>query len=183
LIKHFVISYDKNGDGDISNDERVVLNSMDEYKAKIKELISSKTNFIGDASDNRLDANGDIERETSFDEGTFKKSGDAEVNDVMHKGALFQGEKIVYVDGTELPRNMQTNDDFELAEFLANKNLNDKDFQSMPAAEKVKALEEDGYEAKQIKQFFRKHPELVSKGGGIDGMMHTTSGYEKTVKN
>ena len=165
LLKHFVVSYDKNGDGEVTEDEHETFDSMEEYQAKVQELISDKKSFIGDAFEERLDENGNIVRNMSEDSGDFSKGKDFEGKEIFHSDSQHGGEKIEYADGTVMTNNMQTKNDYDIAENLAIRNLQDKNFREMSPEDKMKELEDVGFDHKEIAKFFKKHPDLIDKPG------------------
>ena len=184
LDKHYLIYYDKNGDGvvDEVNGEEMLFETREEYEAKVKELTTGKKTFYAEMVEEVLDEDGNIvershsindyrnENEVSDSEGSERSS----VRERTDERSETSKQKIVYDDGTVVPKTLETKEDFDLAAQLAMHNRED-DFRNMSPEEKAERLkgflampgdEEDGERAKaHILNFLKKHPELADKPG------------------
>ena len=184
LDKHYLIYYDKNGDGvvDDANGEEMLFETREEYEAKVKELTTGEKTFYAEMVEEVLDEDGSIiershsindyrnENEVSDDEGSERSS----VRERTDERSETSKQKIVYDDGSVMHKNLKTKEDFDLAAQLAMHNRED-DFRDLSPEEKAERLkgflampgdEEDGERAKaHILNFLKKHPELADKPG------------------
>ena len=184
LDKHYLICYDKNGDGvvDEVNGEEMLFETREEYEAKVKELTTGKKTFYAEAVEEVLDEDGSIvershsindyrnENEVSDSEGSERSS----LRERTDERSETSKQKIVYDDGTVVPKTLETKEDFDLAAQLAMHNRED-DFRDLSPEEKAERLkgflampgdEEDGERAKaHILNFLKKNPGLANKPG------------------
>ena len=184
LDKHYLIYYDKNGDGvvDEVNGEEMLFETREEYEAKVKELTTGKKTFCAEAVEEVLDEDGSIvershsindyrnENEVSDSEGSERSS----LRERTDERSETSKQKIVYDDGTVVPKTLETKEDFDLAAQLAMHNRED-DFRDLSPEEKAERLkgflampgdEEDGERAKaHILNFLKKNPGLANKPG------------------
>lgn len=184
LDKHYLIYYDKNGDGvvDEVNGEEMLFETREEYEAKVKELTTGKKTFYAEAVEEVLDEDGSIvershsindyrnENEVSDSEGSERSS----LRERTDERSETSKQKIVYDDGTVVPKTLETKEDFDLAAQLAMHNRED-DFRDLSPEEKAERLkgflampgdEEDGERAKaHILNFLKKNPGLANKPG------------------
>ena len=184
LDKHYLIYYDKNGDGvvDEVNGEEMLFETREEYEAKVKELTTGKKTFYAEAVEEVLDEDGSIvershsindyrnENEVSDSEGSERSS----LKERTDERSETSKQKIVYDDGTVVPKTLETKEDFDLAAQLAMHNRED-DFRDLSPEEKAERLkgflampgdEEDGERAKaHILNFLKKNPGLANKPG------------------
>ena len=150
----FEISYDKDGDGKISDSETETLSSMDEYRARVQQLISDRKSFVGSALEQSLGEDGGLVSKAETDSADFSE-GDGEVR---HSDAETRDEKIEYGDGTVVKNDAKmSNSEYELAKTLANRN-GDGDFRSMSPEEKAHELERSGFGRKGGREVLQEVP-------------------------
>ena len=184
LDKLFIVGYDKNGDGVINdaNGEEEVFETREEYEAKVKELTTGKKTFYAEMVEEVLDEDGNIVERSQdlldYREGNEVSDGEGSEKSVSRERTEEYSEtskrKIHYMDGSVMHKNLETKEDFDLAEQLAMRNMDEK-FRDLPPEEKAERLkgflampgdEEDGERAKaHILNFLKKNPELADKPG------------------
>ena len=163
LFSIFNISYDTNGDGKM--DAKEEFSSIDEYKAKVQQLISDRKSFFGDGIEKHIGEDGCLAGTAVRDRADFDE--DNKISEIQRSFINTSGEKIEYADGTVLKNNAElTDDEYNVATHLASNNAGDgvEDFRSMSPEEKIRSLKESWGE-KAVTGLLRKFPELINKPG------------------
>ena len=163
LFSIFNISYDTNGDGKMDAEEE--FSSIDEYKAKVQQLISDRKSFFGDGIEKHIGEDGCLAGTAVRDRADFDE--DNKISEIQRSFINTSGEKIEYTDGTVLKNNAElTDDEYNVATHLASNNAGDgvEDFRSMSPEEKIRSLKESWGE-KAVTGLLRKFPELINKPG------------------
>lgn len=159
----FRLSYDTNGDGKMDAEEE--FGSIDEYKAKVQQLISDRKSFIGEGLEQHIGEDGCLAGTTVQDRADFDE--DNKISEIQRNISRTSGQKIEYADGTVLKNNAElTDDEYNVAVRLAHNNAGAgvEDFRSMSPEEKIRNLKES-YGEKAVTGLLRKFPELINKPG------------------
>lgn len=159
----FRLSYDTNGDGKMDAEKE--FSSIDEYEAKVQQLISDRKSFIGEGLEQHIGEDGCLAGTTVQDRADFDE--DNKISEIQRNISRTSGQKIEYADGTVLKNNAElTDDEYNVAVRLAHNNTGSgvEDFRSMSPEEKIRSLKES-YGEKAVTGLLRKFPELINKPG------------------
>lgn len=159
----FRLSYDTNGDGKMDAEKE--FSSIDEYEAKVQQLISDRKSFIGEGLEQHIGEDGCLAGTTVQDRADFDE--DNKISEIQRNISRTSGQKIEYADGTVLKNNAElTDDEYNVAVRLAHNNIGAgvEDFRSMSPEEKIRSLKES-YGEKAVTGLLRKFPELINKPG------------------
>ena len=159
----FRLSYDTNGDGKMDAEKE--FSSIDEYEAKVQQLISDRKSFIGEGLEQHIGEDGCLAGTAVQDRADFDE--DNKISEIQRNFISTSGEKIEYADGTVLKNNAElTDDEYNVAVRLAHNNAGAgvEDFRSMSPEEKIRSLKES-YGEKAVTGLLRKFPELINKTG------------------
>lgn len=159
----FRLSYDTNGDGEMDAEKE--FSSIDEYEAKVQQLISDRKSFIGEGLEQHIGEDGCLAGTAVQDRADFDE--DNKISEIQRNISRTSGQKIEYADGTVLKNNAElTDDEYNVAVRLAHNNTGAgvEDFRPMSPEEKIRSLKESCGE-KAVTGLLRKFPELINKPG------------------